>query len=176
MNAGLDASKIKVEGLDGQVHTLAAEMAAMDQGGTSAIPVQQVTNGNRNQLIAELQAIEQDYAQLPGRAPGGNGATGLTTSDSAGWDAMLAEQVRYQSLKNALPGFKDGGMGDFGDGTLVTLHGKEIITPFDKAMNGDNNQSVTNHIYVNGTASDVARKVSDEIMKTLKQGRQFGAA
>jgi hypothetical protein len=33
---------------------------------------------------------------------------------------------------------------------------------------------VVNHIYVNGTAEDVARKVSAEIMRTIKSGAKFG--
>jgi hypothetical protein len=73
-----------------------------------------------------------------------------------------------------IPGFKDGGVGDFGDGTLVTLHGKEAIIPLEKAGAVGGNVSITQ--YINGTAAEVARKVSEEIMRTLKQQRQFGAA
>lgn len=73
-----------------------------------------------------------------------------------------------------IPGFREGGYGDFGDGTLVELHGKELITPIDKV--GSMLGNVTNYIYVNGTAAEVATKVSDEIMRRLKRHRQFGAA
>ena len=54
------------------------------------------------------------------------------------------------------------------------LHGKEIITPIDKVGGVGANVQITQ--YINGTAAEVARKVSDEIMRTLKQQRQFGAA
>jgi hypothetical protein len=34
---------------------------------------------------------------------------------------------------------------------------------------------MTNNIYVNGTAEEVARKVADELMRTVKSGQQLGA-
>jgi hypothetical protein len=36
--------------------------------------------------------------------------------------------------------------------------------------------SVVNHIYVNGTAEDVARKVAAEILRTVQHGQQLGLA
>lgn len=77
-----------------------------------------------------------------------------------------------------IPGFRDGGVGDFGDGTLAVLHGKEAIVPLDSdAGRGmTSGGSVTNHFYVNGTAAEVARKISDELMRTLKSSRLFPAA
>lgn len=35
--------------------------------------------------------------------------------------------------------------------------------------------SIVNHIYVNGTAADVARQVASEILRTVKQGTKLGA-
>jgi len=74
-----------------------------------------------------------------------------------------------------IPGFKEGGVGDFGTGTLVMLHGKEAIVPLDKDTggNGGTGGNVVVHNYINGTAADVARQVSAELMRTLQATRQF---
>jgi hypothetical protein len=40
---------------------------------------------------------------------------------------------------------------------------------------GASSSSVVNHIYVNGTAEDVARQVAGEILRTVKAGRKLGA-
>jgi hypothetical protein len=78
-----------------------------------------------------------------------------------------------------IPGFSEGtgdAYVDFGPGTLAWLHGKEKIT----ALGGPGGAPgtggggiVTNHFYVNGTAADVARQISAEIMRNLASTRQF---
>jgi hypothetical protein len=73
-----------------------------------------------------------------------------------------------------IPGFIKGGVGDFGDGTLVMLHGKEAIVPLGESGGGGvGGSSIVVHNYVNGTAADVARQISDEIMRKLQSVRQF---
>ncbi len=68
------------------------------------------------------------------------------------------------------PSFAEGGVGDFGSGTLALLHGKEAIVPLDRGS-GMVTQNVT--IHVNGTAADVARQVAAELMRTLRAGQQL---
>jgi hypothetical protein len=68
-----------------------------------------------------------------------------------------------------IPGFRDGGIGDFGEGTLAVLHGREAIVPLDS----DHNLGVTNIFYVNGTAEEAARKIGDILMRNMKSNRQF---
>jgi hypothetical protein len=75
-----------------------------------------------------------------------------------------------------IPGFQEGGIGDFGAGTLVMLHGKEAIVPLggpDGAPGIGGGSSIVVHNYVNGTAADVARQISAEIMRKLASVRQF---
>ncbi len=70
-----------------------------------------------------------------------------------------------------IPGFREGGVGDFGEGTLAMLHGKEAIIPLDKAGGVG---GVVNNFYVNGTAEESARKIGEILMRDLKGNRQFG--
>ncbi len=71
-----------------------------------------------------------------------------------------------------IPGFKEGGYGDFGDGTLAMLHGKEIITPIDKVPTGGD----TFNFYVNGTGTEIVNMVANELMTRQKLRRKYGSA
>jgi hypothetical protein len=66
-----------------------------------------------------------------------------------------------------IPGFAEGGMGDFGSGTLAMLHGKEAIVPLSGGAVG----ATTIHVYVTqplGTASQIADVVGKAIMQNLR--------
>ena len=107
---------------------------------------------------------------------------------AAGFDPMEAakkgmtiEQMIKQGLLNLYanwngPRFAEGGEGDFGSGTLAMLHGKEVITPVDKLSGGGGMGGMVVNNYINGTAADVAKQVSDEIMRTVKTIHKFGSA
>lgn len=74
-----------------------------------------------------------------------------------------------------IPGFRDGGVGDFGEGTLAVLHGKEAIVPLD-GPGGVGVGKTVNNFYVNGTAEDVARKIGDILMRNYRMGRQVASS
>jgi len=77
----------------------------------------------------------------------------------------------------AVPGFKEGGVGDFGSGTLAMLHGREAIVPLDKAGSGAGGiGGVTNvyHITITqpfATPTQIARALDDA---TMKRQRDIG--
>lgn len=90
--------------------------------------------------------------------------------------AMLAKlRMLFNGQSNVLssdiPGFAEGGAGDFGPGTLAMLHGPEVIVPLDKVNGMGGN--VINHFYVNGTAEETARKISQILIRDFKNGRQL---
>jgi hypothetical protein len=75
-----------------------------------------------------------------------------------------------------VPGFAEGGIvmvGERGPEAVRLPFGSQV---FPTGATPGGGGVVNIEIYVNGTAADVAKKVSAEIMRTLKQHRQFGAA
>lgn len=113
----------------------------------------------------------------------------MTQSQMEKAAAAAGGTVAYDSHNNPyiyIPGVNapgvraGGGPVSGGQSYLVGERGPELYTPGANGFitpNGGGGGNVTNHIYVNGTAEDVARKVMDEITKTMKNnGRKWPSA
>jgi len=156
VGGAIDESTVKVRTLSGEVKSLAEYQAS------------QLAGGSTNVTRANLESFAKQF--------------GIPVSDAL---SMASRGFSFQEIRDAynsgttktwvpsgprIPGFREGGFGDFKDGTLAMLHGPEIIVPLDKmgAMG-----SVTNHFYVNGTAEESARKISQILIRDFKTGRQL---
>lgn len=83
-----------------------------------------------------LQAIYDQWAQYPGRAPNGTGLTGLQKNDAQGWSDMLNQQTEAMRLKAELEGtdmpvIKQGGV--MGSPAIAGLS-KAMPEPHDQFM------------------------------------------
>lgn len=181
-DANLDTSTAKVETLAGAYITALAAKVAFDTGGTSAIPTVTITATNKAALIAELQGIEAEYVNNPGRQAGVNGSTGLQANDAAGWSAMLQEQVRFASLKAALPGYAGGVQNAPGGWSMVGERGPEAMYVPPGATirpNGTGGGDTHHHFYITqplGTPQQVAAAIDDAIMKRQRAlGTRFAS-
>lgn len=139
MNGGLDASKIKVKTLSGDLISLEEARKRFDDGGSYA-----VTSQNFEQSL-------QSIITSGGWNPSGMGSN-IDVQEAwklaqKGYSFQEIIDI-FNRMKNGaggtipppqgprIPGFRDGGIGDFGDGTLAMLHGKEAIVPLGAGSQG----------------------------------------
>jgi len=172
----------------GMVRTLAGEMITLEEQARRMNEGFQFTaerltefdikrQGGAQKLLKDLEELANVLPTLKANVKG-----------FASQQLYMEAQLRYNLLKEAYPllvrmieskggGFAEGGYGDFGDGTLAVLHGKEAIVPMDGAGSSwGGGGGMTNVFYVNGTGQDVARIASEHIMRKLKSAKQFWSA
>lgn len=128
-----------------------------------------------------IRQIENLYRMFPGRKSGGYGATGVLANDAAGFGEMNSERIIYQQLMDyirtrgsgqsplAPPTMSWGSQGSQG----VAAASAGAAAAATTLLAGVAGAPVTNNFYVNGTAEDVARKISDIFTKQMYLGRQW---
>lgn len=157
LGGSMDAVAKQVRTLSGEMISLEEQSKRMSSGGSTEI--------NRANLAANAKTFG-----IPESVAFEMAKRGFSFQEMiAAWQSQMVASWVPHGPKIA--GFRDGGVGDFGDGTLAVLHGKEAIVPLDGHAGGLG--GVHNTFYVNGTAEESARKISQILMRDLKQNRQF---
>lgn len=151
----VDENAKSVRTLSGEYITLAEAKTRASAGGSFDI--------NRGNLAANLKTY--GIPESVGIALATKGFSFQEIIQA--WKSGMVDTWKPQGPR--IPGFKEGGVGDFGSGTLAMLHGKEAIVPLDDHSIG----GATVTIYVNGTADEAYRKIKDIWMKDLSRSRQF---
>jgi hypothetical protein len=162
VSGSIDKNTEKVRSLSGEILTL------------KQYEEKQAAGGSMTYDISTREGVEQYRKQNPAASINWTDEQIMAYAKKGGTLQGLIQTGVINPYAKMGSGFRDGGYGDFGDGTLTMLHGKEIITPIDKVPGAMG--TTTNNFYVNGTAEDVARKVGDILMRQIKNTRQFGAA
>jgi len=115
-------------------------------------------------------------------------SVGGSSSDMEARARSMGGTIAYDDYNNPyvyIPGVNQpghragGGPVAAGESYIVGERGPELFVPASAGSitpNGGGGASIVNHIYVNGTAADVARQVAAEIMRTVKAGQQLGSA
>lgn len=165
--ATINKTTVMVKTLSGELISLAEAEKRQHMGGSYDI-----TSQNFDQVVRSNTGI-QDVNAAYNMAKQGYSFQEILTIMQRQKNGATGPAPPPQGPR--IPGFRDGGVGDFGDGTLTMLHGKEAIVPLKDGIGGLGG-TINNYIYVNDTLANAARSVSAEIMRTLKSQTKFGSA
>lgn len=153
-----DATTVKVRTLAGEMVTLAEAQERQRTGGSFEI--------NRGNLAENAKFWNVPETAAVAMAERGFSFQEIITA----WQKQMVDT--WVPSGPRVPGFREGGWGDFGEGALAMLHGREAIVPLDSPGGLGN-------VYVNVVAhdtQDAANKIADVLMQKAKLGRRFGAA
>lgn len=172
----VDKNIEKVRTLSGEVITLKEYEARQAAGGSFA-----VTSQNFQKTLGDLITS------------GGWNPTGQGSNIDVNMAYRWAQQgysfqeiiTMFQNLKSGasgplpppqgprIPGFREGGVGDFGAGTMAMLHGKEAIVPLDSGSGGIGGVTMHNTFQIVDTESNIASRLSDRLLELIMAGEKI---
>jgi hypothetical protein len=154
------------------VHTLAGEWISaaeakkrMEQGGSTKIDTS--SQAGRDAVDPKIAVWLHDGYSL-------QQAAALAFALAWGFPINQNDPL-FRTKGPRVPGFKEGGATQEGP---AYLHGNEYVVPEAGAlvMRGGGNVTVHNTFHIVDTESNIARRVSDTIIRTMKMGKQLPSA
>jgi hypothetical protein len=152
--AQLEATMMR---LDGVIETLTQRAARLNQGSSMTYD------------LTSTQGLQQFHSLNPGASSTYSDQQLMYAAQHGATLQSLIQQGIINLYGKGMPGFAEGGVGDFGSGTMAMLHGKEAVIPLDKAGIG----AGTVNIFINDTLENAAYKVADVLMKRAYTARAF---